>query len=132
MLQEAHAGEMRATSGTLPAKVPMSVQWLMSAGIAAFLLLSFLLTKSLIPIAALLGVALIVAMLRSPLLSVLGFMGINVLISVRPHEAGLGGAPTAVDLALGGALVIIIGYWFLKIRIFERQLLSASAAQLSL
>ena len=132
MLQKAYAGEMRAISWTLPIKLPMRTQWLVGVGIVAFLLLSFLLTKSLISIEVLLGVGLTVAIVRSPLLSILGFMGINVLLTMMPHAEGTGGAPTAVDLALGGLLVIIIGYWFFKIRIVERQPLSSSASQVSL
>lgn len=132
LLQEAFTGGVRANSGAMPARFPLRTQLLLGAAVVVFLLLSFLFTKSLIPIAVLLGVGICWMLLRSPLWSILGFMGINVLITLMPREEGFGGAPTSTDLALGGLLVIIIAYWFVKIRIIERQPLSSSAVQLSL
>ncbi|MGH2639029.1 MAG: O-antigen ligase family protein [Rhabdochlamydiaceae bacterium] len=132
LIQQVYAGDSVAASVAMPARLPVRTQWLIGAGVAVFLLLSFLLAQSLVPIALVLGVAACWMMLRTPLASILGFMGINVLITLMPREQGLGGAPTGVDLALGGALVIIMGYWFFRIRVVERQPISGSASQLSL
>ncbi|HET6401685.1 MAG TPA: O-antigen ligase family protein [Candidatus Kapabacteria bacterium] len=105
---------------------------LLGGGVAASLLWSFLITHSLLPIAAILGLVMMWVILRDPLYSIIGFMVINVIITLRPQADTIGSAPTMFDMILGLGLTAIIGYWIFKIRILEWRSLSVSAGQLSL
>ncbi|MFI5200843.1 MAG: O-antigen ligase family protein [Candidatus Kapaibacterium sp.] len=108
-------------------------QVLLGVVVAGVLLVSFFVTNSLIPIAAIFGLALMWVVLRNPVYSIIGFMAINVVITLRPKSEELaGGIPTPLDLVLGLGLAVIIAYWIFRIRILEQQPLSTSGSQLSI
>ncbi len=129
---QVHGALVRANSLALPAPLPMRTQWLSGMGIAVLLLGACLLTKSLIPFAVILAGAVGWVMLSKPLYSILGFMGINVIVTVSPKTQELaGGAPSILELLAGVGLAAITAYWIFRIRFLERQPLSTSGSQLS-
>ncbi|HWF43165.1 MAG TPA: O-antigen ligase family protein [Candidatus Kapabacteria bacterium] len=107
-------------------------QVLLGAGVIAVLLLSFLITNSLLPIVGILGLVVMWVILRDPVYSIIGFIAINVIITLHPKADTIGGAPSGFELVLGFCLVSIIGYWIFRIRIFEWSSLSESPVQISL
>ncbi len=87
---------------------------------------------SAIPMYALIGVALAVWVIRDPVRSLFAFIVINVVLTLRPASAGPDGLPSAFDLLMGTSLTGIMGYWLIKVRIFERDQLSNSLGQLAM
>ncbi len=109
----------------------LSLRAQIATGIAiiAVLVGSFILTESLIPIAVILGGFVVFATVRNPVASLFAFIVINVILTLRGRDNG---EPTVLDLALGIVLALIMAYWLLRLRFFERQSLSTSKGQLAL
>ena len=100
---------------------------------AGFFVLAFFVTGSvLIPCIAVVAVCLAVYVVSDPVRSIFAFILINVALTLRPHGAQQGDAPTAFDLAMGVCLVGIMVYWVVRLRILENQTLSMSIGQLAI
>jgi O-antigen ligase len=118
---------MRGSANGL--RLPLSTQIIASASIIVLLAGSFMLTKSLIPIAIIIGAFAVFATVRNPVASLFAFIVINVLLTLRGKDNG---TPTAIDLSLGIIITLIMAYWLVRLRLFELQSLTTSAGQLTL
>lgn len=86
------------------------------------------------PVGMLMGLlpAIATIILRRPSTSIIAFILINTVITLRPKDETSLGAPNALDLALGVLLALIMAYWFIKVRVFDFQPLSSTTGELLL
>ena len=114
------------------AVLPLKTQLYLSCSVIVLVAFSFIYTQSAIGLAVVAGAMVLWKVIQSPLLSILGFIFIDVLIIFFPRARGVEGVPTAMDLGIGIVLALIVGYWLFRIRIIEWQPLSTSPLQVSL
>jgi O-antigen ligase len=107
-------------------------QIVLGVSVTLTVITSLLLTNSFIVIAGIVGAAIMFAVIRNGVSSLFTFIIINVVLTLRTKDAGINGAPSPLDLLLGMMLVLIMGYWVVRLRILERQSISRSVGQLLL
>src|ERR1700733_8045311 len=108
----------------------LRAQLLLGLGITVILRGSLFLAGSLIVFAAIIGACLCFAITRSPGASLISFVVMNVVITIRTKNTVEGGAPSVLDLALGVLVIGVFAYWIVKLRLIERETISNSIGQL--
>jgi O-antigen ligase len=113
--------------------IPNKQQWLFGAIASAVLLFAVWANSFPTFLALLIGLLISWKIFSSALGSLLALIGINILISSRPQFLGSSDSGMSpIDILAGFLMVGILVYWVIRIRIFERESLAMTSAQLSL
>ncbi len=105
-------------------------QWIIAIILIGVLGGGTIIFGSIIPIIALIAIAIMSVVVINPFLSLLGVLVVNVFLAVRSPVAAVTGAPSAIELIIGVLLSLIIGYWLIQLRILQWKSLSTSVGQL--
>ncbi|MDP4288762.1 MAG: O-antigen ligase family protein [Bacteroidota bacterium] len=116
---------------TSPLRLSTAQMLAVASAVIALLVLSVLVAGPFLSYAVLVLMMVGFAIIRNPVLSVLSYVVINTVLTLRPKEYGGGGAaPSVLDFMLGLCLAGVMAYWIVRIRIVEQQPLSRSREQL--